>query len=802
MLKNYFIIAFRSLLRHKVFSLINIWGLAIGMAACLLIVLFIADELQFDQHHVKKQRIYRVEGASIRGGQNMEPFAKTNFGLAPLLQTAFPAIESYVRMDIVPDLVKYKNQQFIEGRIGFADSTFFDIFSFQFVQGNPANALDEPNSVVITENIARKYFGAESPLDKQLTINEDLVKVTGVIKEAPRTSHFQVDLVVSIRTVEPRYPDWMRHPRSGGTSHYTYVLLPENYNSQTIESQFNGFINKYVGENATNYMQLTLQPLTNIHLYSQSNDQIEANGSITYVYIFAAVAFIILLIACINYMNLTTARSIERAKEVGLRKVVGASKSQLISQFLGESVLISILALMVAYVIAFLAMPWFNELSGKELSVSFTNNLWIAVGLFTFSLLVGLLAGSYPAFFLSAFKMTSVLKGNVTKTGSSSLALRKSLVVMQFGISIILIVSTLLISTQMQFIRNTKLGINTDQILTIPLSSKVSARFEAVKSALLQNSQVLGVTGANNELTTGRTNWRQYKVRDNTKEEISIATMDVDPDFFKTLQTEIIAGRGFSKDFPSDVKDAWVVNETAAKFLNLDNPVNEPLSGNVFNGKDWGMKQGRIIGVVKDFHFSSLHNEIKPAVFNLSSPVSNPIQFMWVRIQGKDMPATIGFIERTWKKFDAEFPLQYSFMDEDIQNLYVAEQRFLQVFITFATLAIFIACLGIFGLASYTATQRTKEIGIRKVLGASVPSIVLLLSKDFTRLVLLSFIIAAPIAWYMMHQWLQNFAYRIDIGPSVFIISGLLALLIAWLTVSYQSVKTALMNPIKSLRNE
>jgi putative ABC transport system permease protein len=802
MLKNYFTIAFRSLLRHKVFSLINIWGLAIGMAACLLIVLFITDELRFDQHHVKKQQIYRVEGASIRGGQNMEPFAKTNFGLAPLLKTAFPEIESYVRMDIVPDLVKYEDQQFIEEQIGFADSTFFDIFSFQFIQGNPAHALDEPNSVVITQSIARKYFGAENPLDKQMKINEDLVKVTGVIKEAPRTSHFQVDLVVSIRTVEPRYPDWMRHPRSGGTSHYTYVLLPEKYTYQTLENQLNGFINKYVGENGTNFMRLTLQPLTKIHLYSQSNDQIQANGSITYVYIFAAVALIILLIACINYMNLTTARSIERAKEVGLRKVVGANKSQLVFQFLGESILISVLALLVAYVIAYLTMPWFNELSGKELSVSLTANAWIAFGLFIFSLVVGLLAGSYPAFFLSAFKMTSVLKGNVTRTGSSSLALRKSLVVLQFGISIMLIVSTLLIYTQMQFIQNTKLGINADQILTIPLSSNISAKFDALKTELLQNSQVQGVTGANNELTTGRTNWRQYKVKNNPTKETSIATMDVDPDFFKTLQAEIIAGRGFSKDFPSDVKDAWVVNETAAKFLNLDNPVNETLAGNVFNGKDWGMKEGRIIGVVKDFHFSSLHNEIKPAVFNLSSPAANPIQFMWVRIQSKDMPATIDFIERTWKKFETEFPLQYSFMDEDIENLYVAEQRFLQVFITFATLAIFIACLGIFGLASYTATQRTKEIGIRKVLGASVSSIVLLLSKDFTRLVLLSFVIAAPVAWYMMKQWLQNFAYHIDIGAGVFIISGLLALLIAWLTVSYQSIKAALMNPVKSLRNE
>jgi putative ABC transport system permease protein len=799
MFKNYLTIAFRSLLRHKGFSLINILGLAIGMAACLLIVLFITDELSFDQHHANKHRIYRVEGESVRGGQNPEPFAQTNFGLAPLLQSAFPAIESYVRFDITQDMVKFKDKQYMEKRIVYADSTFFDIFSYQFVKGNPANALDEPNSVVITEAIAEKYFGKEDPSNQMIKVNEELVKVTGVVKETPRTAHFHADLIVSIRTIEAGYPDWMRHPRSGGTSHYTYVLLPENYNPQTIESQFTKFIKNTVGENST--MQLTLQPLTKIHLYSQSNDQIEANGSMSYIYVFAAVALIILVIACINYMNLTTARSIERAKEVGLRKVVGAGKSQLIFQFLGESVIISTLALMVAYLIAYTAMPWFNQLSGKELSLGLTTNPGIVIALFGFSLLVGILAGSYPAFFLSAFKMTSALKGNVTRAGSSSLALRKSLVVLQFCISIVLIVSTLLIYNQMQFIRNKNLGIRTEQVLTFPLSSNLSGKFEALKTDLLQNSQVVAVTGANNELTTGRTHWRQYKVKD-SPEKISIATMDVDPDFFRTLQAQILAGRSFSKDFPSDVVDAYIVNETAAKFLGLDNPVNQPLEGNVFNGKDWGMKQGRIIGIVKDFHFSSLHNEIKPVVFNVSSPQSNPIQFMWVRIQGNQMPATINFVEHTWKKFESEFPFQYSFMDEDIQKLYEAEGRFLSVFITFASLAIFIACLGIFGLASYTATQRTKEIGIRKVLGASVSSIVLLLSKDFTRLVLLSFVVAAPIAWYMMHQWLQNFAYKIDITASVFIIAGLLALCIAWLTVSYQSIKAALMNPVKSLRNE
>ncbi|QHT69221.1 FtsX-like permease family protein [Rhodocytophaga rosea] len=802
MFTNYFTIAFRNLLRHKVFSLINILGLAIGMAACLLIVLFITDELSFDQQQANKNRIYRVEGKSARGGQTLEPFAQSNFGLAPLLKTAFPQIEKYVRMEIRRDLVKYQDKQHIEEGIAFADSTFFDIFSFPFVKGNPHQVLNGPNTAVITEAIAQKYFGTQNPLGQLLDINGNTVKVTGVIEEMPRNSHFQVNFVVSVQTIEAGYPDWMRHPSSGGTSHYTYLLLPENYNSHQIEAQLEAFTAKYIGEEAPKYMQFKLQPLTKIHLYSQSGDQIQANGSITYIYVFAAVALIILSIACINYMNLTTARSIERAKEVGLRKVVGANKSQLIVQFLGESVFITTCAMVIAYLLAIVAMPWFNDLSNKQLSVDLTGNIWLLIGLLSFSWIVGLLAGSYPAFFLSAFKMTSVLKGNVTKTGSSSLLLRKSLVVVQFCISITLIVSTLLIYKQMQFIRTKNLGIHAEQVITVPLSANVSGKFEALKTELLKNSNVLGVTGAINELTSGNTHWRQYDVKKNAIEGVSIATMDVDADFFKTMQAQIIAGRGFSKDFPSDVKDAWVVNETAAKFLNLENPVNEPMAGSIFNGKDWSKKEGRIIGVVKDFHFSSLHSEIKPVVFNVTSPISYPLQFMWVRIQGNQMPATIDFIERTWKQFEAEFPLSYSFMDEDIASLYRSEERFLQVFIAFAVLAIFIACLGIFGLASYTATQRTREIGIRKVLGASVSSIVLLLSKDFTRLVLISFVIATPVGWYIMKQWLQNFAYQVDMGITVFVISGLCALIIAWLTVSFQSIKAALSNPVKSLRNE
>lgn len=802
MIKNYFTIALRNLLRHKTFSLINISGLAIGMAACLLIVLFILDELSFDQHHVNKQNIYRVEGYYLRGGTTPERSASSSFALAPLLKTVFPEIKSYVRLNIGAGPIKYKNKVYSENKICYADSSFFEVFTCQPVKGSLTTSLYEPNTAVMTEKTAQKYFGNANPIGQIIDHEGQPIKVTAVIKDMPATSHFQADMIISVKTVQNNYPKWVNDIHSGGTSHYSYIVLPDNYAPEKLQSQLKKFIKDHVYKDADAYMTLYLQPLTKIHLYSHAADELSANGDITYVYIFASVAFIILLIACINYINLTTARAVDRAKEIGLRKVTGAGKLQLVSQFLGESVFISLVSMLLAYVIAFICMPQFNRLSGKELSININDNYYLLFYLLGFSVLVGLLAGIYPAFFITSFEITRVIKGNITESRSSSLIFRKSMVVFQFSISIVLIICMLLVYSQLQFIRAKKLGLNPEQLLSIPLSTKTSKQFDLLKAELLRNSHILSISSANNDLTSGQTSWRQYDFKNNTIKDLSVATMDVDADFLNTLHAKIIAGRDFLKDDPADVTDAYILNETAVKFLNLESPVNEPLNGSVFNGNEWSLKKGKIIGVVKDFHFASLHQEIKPVIFNLQSKKTVDPSMMFLRMNSKDIPASISYLQTTWKKFEPELSFTYSFMDEDIKNLYLAEENFLQVFIYFACLAIFIACLGILGLSSYTATQRVKEIGIRKVLGASVQNIVILLTSGFIKLIFIAIIVASPIGWYLMNTWLQDYAYRIAISYQAFIIAAASALTVALITVSSQAIKAAVANPAKSLRSQ
>lgn len=802
MIRNYFKIAFRNLLRHKTFSFINVFGLAIGMAACLLIVLFILDELKFDQHNIHKNNIYRIEGFYERGGKTAEQSVVTSFALAPILKATFPEIKSFTRLTVGGAMVKYKNKIYTEDRVCYADSSFFEIFSCDFVKGNNTTALYEPNTMVINEDLERKYFGNNNAIGETIELDGTPIKITGVIKKMPKTSHFHANMIVSVKTLLAFYPPWVNDIHSGGTSHYTYLLLEKDYDAKKMEAKLPTFIDKHVGQNASKRISLYLRPLLEIHLHSQTREEIEANGDITYVYLFGIVALVILLIACINYINLTTARAIDRAKEIGLRKVTGASKIQLVSQFLGESILISLLAMIFAYVIAFVLMPKFNALSNKELSLTISNSYFILLYLIGFALLVGLLAGIYPSFFITSVKLTQVLKGNLTRSKSSSLVLRKSLVVVQFSISIILIISMLLIYSQLQFIRNKKLGIDPEQLLSINLSTKINDQYKTFKTELLKNSNIISLSSANNNLTSGGTNWRQYTCNNEEIKDLSIATMDVDVDFFKTLNAQIISGRGFSANHPEDASDSYVINETAAKFLNMSDPVNKPLAGSLFNGTDWALKKGKVIGVVKDFHFASLKQEIKPVVFNIQSEKTDRPALMFIRINNKDIPASIKYLENTWKKFETEFPIMYTFMDEDLKNLYIAEENFLQIFITFGILAIFIACLGILGLSSYTAIQRTKEIGIRKVLGASVQSIVVLLSADFIKLILLAIIIACPIGWYFMNKWLQDFAYKISISYWIFIIAGMISLLIALITISTQAIKAAITNPTKSLRSE
>ncbi len=746
MFSNSLLVAWRNMVRHKVFSSINLLGLAVSLAACLLIVVFVIDEWSYDRYHTKHNRIYRVAGFSDRGGSMLET-ALSNFELGPLLKNDFPFIEQVVRIDFDSDAkVQYGEQKFQEKGVCFADNGFFNMFSFPFLQGDAASALSGPNMVVITKQMAAKYFGKTNPLGKVLEVDKLTLKVTGVIEEVPTNSHFHFDFVVSMQSVENTYPGWMRSFKTGALSHYTYILLPEGYNPEQLNNQFTAFVTRNLNAELSKKLGYFLQPLTGIHLRSNIEAEIEANGDIRYLYIFAGVALMLMLIAGINYTNLATARAIERAKEVGVRKVIGATYRQLIVQFLQESILTTLIAFILAFGFAWLCMPLFNQLSGKNLSFSWLLDMRLMGGFIGLTLLVGLLAGGYPAFFLARFSAASVLKGSVAKAGTATVLLRRSLVVVQFAASVLLIMATLIIYQQIGFIQNKKLGINPSEVITIPMGVNfISDSYSTVKAELLQQAGILEVGSISNDLTSGGSNWSQYRVENSgMTEDVNIATMVVDHDFFKTVQAQIIAGREFSRKYTTDAADAYIINEAAAKLLALNEPLGKPLSGNVFSDGKSHRKQGKIIGVIKDFHFSSLHNEIKPVVFNLQAEESYnwPPAMILVRVEIKDLQKTVANLQNLWRKFSPEKPLEATFLADDIQQLYVKETHFLQVFTVFAGLSILISCLGAFGLAAFTAAQRTKEIGIRKVLGASVSNITLLLSKDFLKLVLLSTLIA------------------------------------------------------------
>jgi putative ABC transport system permease protein len=804
MYRNYLLVAWRNLVRHKTFSLINVTGLAVAMACSLLMALYVADELSYDRFHANHHRIFRVGYSFLKSGSDLERNAVVHMSLAPRLQTAFPAIQKAVRLDFWKQPLQYGTTKHPENVIVFADSSFFDVFSFPFAKGSPRTALRGPNTAVVTQTAATTYFGTADPIGKVLDVNGRPLMVTGVLKDIPSNSHFRFDVLSSIATIDKEYPEFMRGFGYGG-SHYTYLLLKNASDAAKLEAGLPQFVKTHVGKDAK--PQYFLQRLTDIHLRSDLSGELEANGDIRYVYIFSAVALIILFIACINYTNLTTARALDRAREVGMRKVIGASRRQLVAQFLGESLLIALLALVVACALVGLAMPFFNQLAGKALTFPLLRDGKLLPGLLAFAGLLGVLAGLYPALLLSGFRLTQVLKGKISLAGRPALSLRKGLVVFQFAASIALITGTLLIEGQLNYIRTKKLGINPVQVVTVPLNN-VAGQYPALRTELLRSPHVVAVGAISNDLVSGGSNWSQYKVEDGAaREDVNIPTMVIDYDLLPTMQARIIAGRGFSRNFPTDSTAAYLVNESAARLLGLKQPVGRRISGNVYFQDEKGnigavRKQATIIGVVQDFHFASLHDKIKPVVFSLPENKFIKPRLMHVRISGKDVPAAIAHLKEVWARFEPENPVAPAFMDEEIDKLYRAEARFLQVFTTFAGLAILIAGLGVLGLASLTTAQRTREIGIRKVLGASVGQVTVLLSKDFLWLVAVSNLLAWPVAWYAMRQWLDGFAYRTPLNWWVFVVAGLAALAIALLTVSFQSIRAALANPVESLRSE
>jgi putative ABC transport system permease protein len=804
MIKNYLKIAFRSLWKNKAFSSINIMGLAAGLAVCLLIVLYVKDELSYDQYHEKADRIYRLETDILFNGTQVH-FANACEPLAPALLRDNPQVEQIARINNEGDIsIKKGNENIQDRNAAFADSTFFQVFTVPLIAGDPLTALKEPNSIVIDESAAKRYFNNTDVIGKTLYVNNNVTcKITGVFKDMPRQSHFHFSFLRPLRDgFRGNADNWL----SNNT--HSYILLKPGITQAFMQKRVDAAVNNYLSkqmegvihstlkeaESKGNHFRYPLRPLTDIHLHSNKSFEFEANGNLSYVYIFSVIAVFILLIACVNFMNLSTARSANRAKEVGIRKVAGSRRVQLITQFLTESVVLSFCALLLALLLAAMLLPLFNILAGKEIPGTALFASWLLPVMIALVLIVGLIAGSYPAFYLSSFQPIAVLKGKMAK-GFKSSWLRSSLVVFQFSISIVLIIGTIVVYNQLEYMRNRQIGYNRNQVLVLRNTYPLYKQTNTFREQLLS---IPGIENASvsNDLPTqnsySQNGWFLDATLDANKGIIT-GTYYIDEHYIPTLGMQMAAGRNFSKEFLSD-STAVILNEEAVKLFGFKEPLKETLYGT----NNDQPAPFRIVGVVKDFNFSTMHNKVGPLVMQMA----NSMGTIAVRLNTSNIPAVISNIESNWKRAVPGEPFLYSFMDADFNNMYKAEQQTGKLFMTFAIIAILIGCLGLFGLVTYAAEQRTKEIGVRKVLGASIGSIVTMLSRDFARLVLIASIIAFPLAWWAMNQWLQDFAYRVSIAWWVFALAGIAAILIALITVSFQAIKAALANPVKSLRSE
>ena len=797
MISNYLKTAIRNIWRNKIYSVINITGLAIGLACCILILLFIQDELSFDRFHSNAGRIFRlVDSLDIEGAQ-ARYFALSSAPFAPALKSEFAQVEDAARI-LMPRrrMVTRGETKFYEDGILFADASVLQLFTFPLIKGDRETALAAPNTLVISENMRLKYFGSDDPLNERLQIDSMEFLVTGVMENIPDNSHLQADMFASMPTLE-RIPSlqenyfksWARH------EFYTYLLLRDGREAEELQNQLPGFIERNAAAQVRSILGSTLssrlQPLRSIHLHSSLQYEISPNGDIKYVYIFAVIALFILLIAGVNFMNLATARSAARAREVGMRKVVGASRRQLIKQFLGESLLFTGLALVVGLVLVFIALPSFNSLTGKEITGDKLLDVILLGFLLLILLFIGFVSGSYPAFYISRFQPASVLRRSI-RIRSGRSVLRKGLVILQFGISITLIIATGIVLTQLDYLRNQKLGFRKEHVVVIPIRAQsLRTNYESVKTELLQNPAVTAATvsiGVPGGVIAGDA---IRLVTEEGEKTITVRMIYTDHDYIKTMGMEIVQGRDFSKDMSTDAEEAFIVNESAVRALQLEDPLQTRLH--------WDEKKGTVIGVVRDFQFQSLKDEITPLVIHIWP--RNTYVFA-VRIDSREIPRTLAFLEDTWKKLDPAHPFEFSFLDDTVDRLYRSEEKLGKVFSGFSVLAILIAALGLFGLALFMVESRAKEIGIRKVLGASIGSIFMILTREFTLLVLLANVAAWPIAYILMSRWLENFAYRIDIRVGIFLLSALAALAAALLTIGYHCLKSALSDPVKSLRYE
>jgi len=802
MLRNYLKTALRSFKRNKTFSFINMAGLAIGLTCFLLIGVFVVDELSYDKYANDAGNIYRVH-LDVTGNGDIATYPSVDFAVGPGMKNAFPEIKAFTRMWTASDFVRFGEKQFKEDKLAFADSNFLQIFSIPLVYGSKESALVQPNSIVISKNFAKKYFGDANPMGQSLEVGlrKAMYKVTGVFDEVPSNSHFHGEAFMSITTFKIPNPTW------SNLGSYTYILVNKNTDIKKLEAKFPQLVAKYVVPEVQQDMGISLaeaqksvstfifrlQPLTGIHLFSHTKYELESNGDVQYVYIFSALAIFILLLACVNFTNLSIARSVKRAKEVGIRKVLGSRKQQLIRQFLSESLLMTACAMILAIVLVIALLPYFNQLSGKQIHPSYFFNVRFVPAIILLLLLVGIVSGIYPSFFLSSFNPIRILKGSLG-TGSNKSPLRSGLIVFQFFVSTALTISTLIVYKQLTFMENKKLGYDKEQVLFLSDARLIGKNQDAYRQDVLQDSRVVSASIARSVPGDDFMDGTQvYPVNENGNgKEIHMNIYHVDYDYIKTLGMQIKEGRYFSKDFGSD-SSAVVINEAAVNELgwNKLNSIGRTIVRS-------GQQRYTVVGVVEDFNYTSAKQKIAPLMMLLGRNYGGLV----VKINSADVQGALDGLKSKWDKLQPEGPFSYTFLDEKFSALYASELKTQKIFSAFAIIAVIIAGLGLFGLSAFVIEQRTREIGIRKVLGASVETILMLVSKEFLFLVAIAFILSIPVTYWAMQNWLNNYAYRINIGTDIFVMAGIAAILIAIITISFQAVKSALMNPVKAIRSE
>lgn len=818
MFKNYLKIGLRALVKQKIYSFINIIGLSVGIASVAMILLHVEDEFSYDQFHVKKDELYKV---SL---ERKYPNHSTFYDIIPhsymeVMVQDYPEVVAGTRIadftgggqfTVMMTYIDENNNKkaFEESRFLAADSNFFDMFSIEILKGDKENALRGANKTVITEETAKKYFGDEDPIGKTISSPFAEFQVTAVCANIPDNSHFDFDFLASILSGGP----FFQQPNFMGFSAHTYLELAPGADAKALEAKFPAMVDKYAGPQVEQSLNLSyadyvkagngyryiMRPLTSVHLDPTNYEaKMKPGGNLTYVYIFISISIMIMIIACINFMNLATARSAERAKEVGIRKTMGSYRSQLISQFLTESIVISLVSMMFAFLIIYLALPSFNTLAQKNLSLSLTGSMIVPI-MFVFAMIVGLLAGSYPAFVISGYNPVSVLKGKLLSSTKGSW-LRNGLVIFQFFVSIVLIVGTLGVQRQMEFMRNKSLGFDKDQIVYVTGAGVLGPSFDAFVNEIERIPGVESAAGGGS--IPGLFTFGAQFTKEGSTEPLTTKSFNMSDDFAETMGFEIVEGRDFSKDFDDSL--SLMLNEVAVETFGLDDPIGSRLT--VAGVGAGGVNQVfTVIGVVKDYHFQSLRDEITPlAIFSAENNGQAANFLVAIRAEGRNLSDVVPQVENLWKTLvQNDEPFKYEFLDQSLEAQYNDEKRSGELFGIFAGLAIIIACVGLFGLAAYTAGLRTKEIGVRKVMGASVIQVVVMLSIEFTKLIAIAFILAVPLAWWGMDTWLSGFYYRTSLGVGIFLIAGGSALLISWLTVSYQSIKAAVVNPVKSLRSE